>query len=705
MAEVFLAKHFGVEGFQKTVAIKKILPHICEDESFVTMFKDEAHIASGLQHANICQVYDFGRIGEDFYQVMEYIAGLSLKGIEKHMWDNKTQLPVGAALHMIAKVCDGMDYAHSLKGRNGEPLNIVHRDITPANILVSFEGAVKLIDFGIAKATQRATKTQAGIVKGKFGYMTPEQLQGKDIDNRSDIFSLGVVLWELLAGKLLFDEPNDMDNLRRIVSGDWPSIGDIRPDLSPELVTIVMKALAFDRDKRYSHAEELGSDLTHISYKMGDWWNTSKLQKFLLEYFKKDAEEIWEKRKKYSNINFEDFDKYPSAAVGEEEGSSGSSVSEVIDVDDLLDDDDIEEISEISEDSSGKTDIYSLSDMPAERIPQKPGRPGTKSKVATSNLRSAKEAGSLGADRVQVSGTFDREIMTETQQRNSKSLELKVVLDEGEGEILTESSEVFKDYNNYQPTFNSEYNNNNYPANYLDHNSFIAEDNSQLTDGFGYGNNQFNSQPEFYPHSGEWYSYDQSQQQPQGYYADDGQWYPYNQASGYYADDGQWYSYDQSRQQYPSGPYQQQGQQQYNQNNSGAYQSQQQGQQQQYNQNSSGPYQQQGQQQQYNQNNSGAYQSQQQPQGYYGEDGQWYSYDQSQQQPQGYYADDGQWYSYDQSQQQGYYGEDGRWYPLSQSEYNAYYGQDNTNAGDEQYYSQGYYDEYGNFHPYNGRKP
>ncbi|MBN2724081.1 MAG: protein kinase [Deltaproteobacteria bacterium] len=675
MAEVFLAKSFGVEGFQKTVAIKKILPHISEDESFVTMFIDEAKIVSGLQHANICQMYDFGRIGDDFYQVMEYISGLSIKYLERTMWESKRPLPVGAALHMVAKVCDGMDYAHSMRDRNGDPLNIVHRDVTPANILVSFEGAVKLIDFGIAKATQRATKTQAGIVKGKFGYMTPEQLQGKEIDNRSDIFSLGVVMWELLAGRLLFNEANDMDNLRRIIQGDWPSIGDVRSDLPPDLVKIVMKALAFDRDERYSTAEELGSDLNHIAYRMGDLWSTSKLQKFILENFKEDAQETWDKRKKYSNISSEDFKSYPSVGMSEEDEDE----VEVLEMDDLL----IEDVEIIEEDNGNKTDIYSLSDMEKDRIPQKESSRQSRDSKSTRDMKSAP------SNNVQVSGSLDREAMIDFQKKGSQSREIKIMFDESQGELLSESPDILKDYNAYDPRYNSVYDNDYGDSNYLDQNSFLADGNSQI-DGYNAGNNYGYGQDQYYPHSGEWYSYDQ---QAQGYYGEDGQWYPYENSNpgGYYGEDGQWYTYDVSKQNA-----QQTLSEGYSNNQSGVYQSQGT-----YGRNQSGSYSGQG--NGYQNSPSGNYGSNSYPgtgsyQGYYGEDGQWYSYDA---QHQGYYGEDGKWYSYDQ-QTQGYYGEDGQWYPgVSKQDYSNYYNNgENTSTGDNNYYAQGYYDEFGNYHPY-----
>ena len=200
MAEVFRAKTTGVEGFERLVAVKRILPDIAEDEEFVTMFKDEAKIAVQLTHANIAQIFDLGRADGSFYIALEYIHGKDLRAIMNRVRQRADQLPVAFACYVIMKVCEGLDYAHSKHDGAGQFLNLVHRDVSPQNLLVSYEGEVKIIDFGIAKAAGKAGKTQAGILKGKFGYMSPEQILGLEIDRRSDVFGVGICLYELLTG-------------------------------------------------------------------------------------------------------------------------------------------------------------------------------------------------------------------------------------------------------------------------------------------------------------------------------------------------------------------------------------------------------------------------------------------------------------------------------------------------------------------------
>ena len=207
MAELYKAKRTGVEGFQKIVAIKKILPHLADDEEFVTMFADEAKLAAQLNHPNIIHIYDLGKIQAGGYFIaMEYVDGRDLRGrsSSRRHATLGVPLPVPLAVYIASKVASALDYAHRRRDAEGHELNIVHRDVSPQNILISYEGDIKLCDFGIAKAASKASKTQSGALKGKIQYMSPEQAWGKPIDRRSDLFSLGVVLHELLTGERLF---------------------------------------------------------------------------------------------------------------------------------------------------------------------------------------------------------------------------------------------------------------------------------------------------------------------------------------------------------------------------------------------------------------------------------------------------------------------------------------------------------------------
>jgi serine/threonine protein kinase len=220
MAEVYKATEHGVEGFERTVAVKRILPHIAEDDEFITMFKDEAKIAGQLNHGNIAQIYNLGQQGDSFYIALEYVAGKDLRNIFTRCQQQGRPMPIAQACFVVMKICEGLDYAHNKRDKHGRHLNIVHRDVSPPNILVSYEGEVKLIDFGVAKAAGRVSRTQAGILKGKFGYMSPEQVRGMPLDRRSDVFSLGVVLYEVLVGNRLFQGDTDFATLEMVRTVD-----------------------------------------------------------------------------------------------------------------------------------------------------------------------------------------------------------------------------------------------------------------------------------------------------------------------------------------------------------------------------------------------------------------------------------------------------------------------------------------------------
>ena len=211
MAEVFRAKVTGAEDFQRLIAIKCILPHLVEDEEFCRMFIDEAKLASHLSHANICQIYELGDHAGRLYIGMELITGCNLREMTRRVQKLGLRLPDSLVAYIISKAAEALDYAHQMKNPDGSPINLVHRDVSPQNILLSYDGAVKLVDFGIAKAEQRLTETQSGVLKGKFSYMAPEQVRGKASDQRSDIFAWGCVLWELLVGKKAFHGESDLE--------------------------------------------------------------------------------------------------------------------------------------------------------------------------------------------------------------------------------------------------------------------------------------------------------------------------------------------------------------------------------------------------------------------------------------------------------------------------------------------------------------
>ncbi|MHB8873334.1 MAG: serine/threonine protein kinase [Myxococcaceae bacterium] len=257
MGQVFLARAAGERGFEKLLVIKRILPHLVEDEEFFTMFFDEARITARLNHPNIAQIFDLGEAGGSHYIAMEYVAGEDVRRMEKVARANDTHFPLGAVLRIIADAAAGLDYAHKARDASGQPLGLVHRDVSPQNILVGFDGGVKLIDFGVAKAAGRAQHTATGILKGKYPYMSPEQADGLAIDHRSDIFALGIVFWEQLTLKRLFKGENDVMTMRLVKDCNVPPPSKVNPELPPELDAVVLKALEKDPARRYVDCMQL----------------------------------------------------------------------------------------------------------------------------------------------------------------------------------------------------------------------------------------------------------------------------------------------------------------------------------------------------------------------------------------------------------------------------------------------------------------
>ena len=257
MAEIFLARQVGVGGFEKEVVVKRLLPLHAANQDFVSMFLDEARIAAHLTHPNISQIFDLGQEGEDYYIAMEYVHGADLRRVCSQGIAEGNYLPLHHAVRIICEVCDALAYAHTRTDKEGRALDIVHRDISPTNILVTYDGGVKLVDFGIAKATNKVSVTKTGQIKGKYGYMSPEQCRGDALDGRSDIFAVGINLYEITLGRRLFRGDSDVETIRAIESGAIPAPRSISPDYPERLERIVLKALARDPDQRYHLAREL----------------------------------------------------------------------------------------------------------------------------------------------------------------------------------------------------------------------------------------------------------------------------------------------------------------------------------------------------------------------------------------------------------------------------------------------------------------
>lgn len=299
MAEVFKGKAFGVEGFERLVAVKRILPNIAEDEEFITMFIDEAKIAVQLQHANIAQIFDLGKVDDSYFIALEYVHGKDLRAIFDHVRRAGELMPMPQATFIVMQLCEGLDYAHNKRDPQGRELNLVHRDVSPQNMLVGYEGEIKLVDFGIAKAAGKASKTQAGILKGKFGYMSPEQVRGLPVDRRSDIFSLGIVLYELLTGERLFIGESDFSTLEKVRNVEILPPSSFNKKVSPELERIVLKALAKDVEDRYQNAIDLHDDLQAFLYSIGEFYSRKDLSTWMKKTFAQELAEENAKLEEY----------------------------------------------------------------------------------------------------------------------------------------------------------------------------------------------------------------------------------------------------------------------------------------------------------------------------------------------------------------------------------------------------------------------
>lgn len=285
MAEIYLAKQSGLEGFEKVVVLKRILPHLASDDEFVNMFLDEARIAAKLSHPNVVQIYDLGRADNTYYIAMEYVSGRNVQHLITKQQTLGGHLPVEHVCRVIAGVCDGLHYAHARKDYDGKPLNIIHRDISPQNILVSFAGGVKVVDFGIAKASTQLAQTRAGVLKGKYAYMSPEQVRGSKIDHRSDIFAVGLVMYEMLTAARTFERENSLKTLKAIVQEKPLNPREMNPEIPMEVVKILSKALEKNPDRRYKTAQEFQLALEDWLEQSPKKSNNVRLSRFLYELF------------------------------------------------------------------------------------------------------------------------------------------------------------------------------------------------------------------------------------------------------------------------------------------------------------------------------------------------------------------------------------------------------------------------------------
>lgn len=300
MAEIFMAQTIGPGGFEKIVALKRILPSYGTHEEFISMFIDEAKVTSSLSHSNIVQIYDFGKINDNYYLSMEFVDGKNLRQLLARTEEQKRLIPLEHTVYIVSKICQGLDYAHRFRDKKlGQALQIIHRDVSPQNILISYEGEVKLIDFGIAKTRRQSGKTKSGVLKGKFGYMSPEQASGSPMDQRSDIFSTGIILFEMLTRQRLFTSNNDLNTLKKIQEAKIPAPSHFNPDIPFELEEIVLKSLQKNPELRYQTALEFHQELSRFLNTLNPDFTSAHVSTYVRSLF---AQEILEHKKHMNEI-------------------------------------------------------------------------------------------------------------------------------------------------------------------------------------------------------------------------------------------------------------------------------------------------------------------------------------------------------------------------------------------------------------------
>ena len=334
MAEVWKGKATSLRGFEKLVAIKRVLPNLAKNKKFISMFLDEARLALYLNHANIVQTFDIGVSDHAYFIVMEWMDGANLKSILDTSRHRGWKVPKEQAAFIGIEICKGLSHAHARRDPDGRPLAIVHRDISPPNVLLSREGEVKLVDFGLAKAASQLTQTDPGIVKGKFSYLSPEATQGKAVDFRADLFATGIVIWEILAGRRLFDGETDLKTVEAVRAAKIPPITDYNPEVEPQLEAVLDRALARDPRDRYQSAEELGHDLAKYLFEnrlLVTSYDVAMLVKRVMSH----KDEGPRRRDNTSGVatvqaeigefhSVEDLDRLEFVSVADSEGSSGA---------------------------------------------------------------------------------------------------------------------------------------------------------------------------------------------------------------------------------------------------------------------------------------------------------------------------------------------------------------------------------------------
>ncbi len=326
MAEIFKAKTYSHGGFENLIVIKRILPHIGENEDFIEMFIDEAKVSVALQHPNIVRIYDFGKILDNYFIAMECVDGKDTRNCLRKLARKKSYLPPKFAAFVAHETAKGLHYAHTKADLQGNSYGIVHRDISPSNVIVSYEGEVKVADFGIAKAESNAYQTRDGVLKGKFEYMSPEQATGKEIDPRSDIFSLGIILYEMLTGRRLFKTDSEIATLKKIRDCDFPKPTQLNPNIPEVLEDICLKALARYPEDRYQSGQTLADDLREYLLPQTSDTVRHELAAFMKDTFKEEIGEEVNRLEQGSHIALQ---LKQNAPIDAWEGHTDSTMSQI----------------------------------------------------------------------------------------------------------------------------------------------------------------------------------------------------------------------------------------------------------------------------------------------------------------------------------------------------------------------------------------
>lgn len=291
MAQIYKARTADPNGIERLVVIKRILPHISSHPEYVDMLIDEAKIAVHFTHGNIAQIYDLGKVGDDYFIVMEYVDGKTFGQIVREFNERGERIPIDLIIYCFIELCNGLDYMHRKLDSSGRPLGVIHRDISPQNIIVSYSGTVKIIDFGVAKAEDKLSHTESGVLKGKFAYMSPEQAEGESVDLRSDIFSTGTLLWEMLTQERLFKRTSNQKTVKAVRKARVDPPSKFRREVHRELDQIVLKALNKNPRRRYTHAADMAAELSRYLYIFFPNFRPMQVARFLYEFFGPEEDE------------------------------------------------------------------------------------------------------------------------------------------------------------------------------------------------------------------------------------------------------------------------------------------------------------------------------------------------------------------------------------------------------------------------------